>query len=472
MPKWQKCRDAVNGEDAIKARTTTYLPKLSGQDDQDYKDFILRAQFYNATGRTLDGLAGMLGRKPVIIQVPKGLEKYLDNVDGKGHSASQFILMCAKDALTTNWGGVLIDMPPTENVVSQKDFENLGLYAYMTYYKAEDSTNWLWKNQGRMQNLKYVILKEQTLVETGDYRTELKDYYRVLEIDANSNYKETLYNDKREVIEVAEPKNKNGSFKVIPFRFLSKTEEPEEPLLLDLVNVNLSHYRKSADLENGGHLTGVPTPWGQGFQPEIDPKTNKPKPFELGGSRFKYLPSGASLSYLEFGGNGCKLLQDMMNDDEVRMATLGARIIAQQKKGIESAETAKIHNSAENSVLADFANNLSEIFSDLLRIYLEWSSGTDLKPEDVKVTINTDFDIASMSPQELTALVALWQSGGIARSDMQKKLKEGEILDADRNLDEMNAEIEEEQKAKNPVPPPVEDDELPPVNNKEESNEK
>ena len=416
--------------------------------DDEYNDYILRAQFYNTTGRTLDGLAGMLGRKPVIIEVPEGMEKYLENVDGKGHSASQFILMCAKDALITGWGAVLVDMPQTEGVVSQSDFEKLGLYAYMTYYKAENCTNWLWQNKGRQQSLKYVILKEPTDVPTSDFLTETKDYYRVLEIDDSGNYRQTLYNDKSEPVEMTEPKNRSGNFKSLPFRFLAKTEVPEEPVLLDLVNVNLSHYRKSADLENGGHLTGVPTPWGQGFEPEIDPITQKPKPFELGGSRFKYLPSGASLSYLEFSGSGCQLLRTMMADDEERMATLGARIIAQQKKGVEAAETAKIHNSAENSVLADFANNLSEIFSQLLKIYLEWSTGTELKNEDVRVSINTDYDVATMSAQELTALVSLWQSGGIAKSDLFRNLKEGEILESDRNLDEMNSEIEEEQKSR------------------------
>ena len=91
---------------------------------------------------------------------------------------------------------------------------------------------------------------------------------------------------------------------------------------------------------------------------------------------------------------------------------------------------------------------MSQIFSRLLRIYLEWSTGADIPQEKVKVQINTDFDVSTMSAQELTTLVALWQSGGMAKSDLFRNLKEGEILDADRNLDEMNAEIDEEQQAR------------------------
>ena len=452
LPKWQKCRDAIAGEDAIKFKKEKYLPKPSGMDEADYKGYIGRAQFFNAGGRTLDGLAGMLNRKPAIITVPSGMEKYLDNVDGKGHTIQQFIDMCCKDVLTTNWGSVLVDMPKANNTKSQADVEKEGLYAYMVYYKAEASTKWKWETDGRSQHLRYVILKEPTVVDSeGEFNTQIKDYWRVLQIDKETgNYKQTLYDDKLIPIDEVEPKSKKGNFKELPFEFLSTNSEPEEPILSDLINVNLSHYRKSADYENGLHWTGVPTPFERGWTPETqyDDKGHEiaPTPMKLGGTQFLYFPSGTEqVGYLEFSGSGLSQIAHAMADDKDSMAVLGARIIANQKKGVESAETAKIHNSAENSVLASFANNMSQIFSRLLRIYLEWSTGTEIKQDDVKVQINTDFDIATMSATELTALVSLWQSGGIAKSDLFTNLKEGEILDADRNLDEMNAEIDEEQ---------------------------
>ena len=452
FPKWQKCRDAIAGEDEIKGKETTYLPKPSGMDDEDYAGYIGRAQFFNAGGRTLDGLAGLLNRKPAIIEVPEGMEKYLENVDGKGHTIQQFIDMCCKDVLTTGWGSVLVDMPRSENAVSQADFEKNGLYAYMVYYKAEASTKWRWETQGRQQHLKYVILKEPTVVDVeGEFNTQIKTYYRVLQIDTETgNYKQTLYDDKLIPIEEVEPKSKKGNFKEIPFEFLSTNSEPEEPLLSDLINVNLSHYRKSADYENGLHWTGVPTPFERGWTPETtydkDENEVAPKPMKLGGTQFLYFPSGTEqVGYLEFSGSGLSQIAHAMADDKDSMAVLGARIIANQKKGVESAETAKIHNSAENSVLASFANNMSQIFSRLLRTYLEWSTGTDIPQEEVKVHINIDYDVATMSATELTALVSLWQSGGIAKSDLFRNLKEGEILDSNRKLEEMNAEIDEEQ---------------------------
>lgn len=452
FPKWKKCRDVMKGEDAVKSFRELYLPRASGMDDNDYDSYLMRAQFFNASGRTLDGLYGMMFRKPVIYEVPEGMEVYLKNVDGKGHSLHQFVASSAKDALITNWGGVLIDMPKAENIVSQRDFEENDYYAYMTFYKAESIINWGYQISGRKQSFKYVIFREEVEVDVADYTTETKFYYRVCEIDDEGYYRQTLYNDNMQILEQTYPSGKNGKFKFIPFSFLSVKDEPEESMFDDMVNVNLSHFRKSADYENGLHWTGVPTPWSQGADVEtkIDANGNEvaASPLKLGGSIVVNLPAGASLHYLEFSGSGCGQLANAMQSDEERMAILGARIISAEKKGVEAAETARIHRAGENSVLAEFAINLSIIFSKLLKIYLEWSTGTELKDDEVKVKINTDYDVSAMNAQQITALVALWQSGGIAKSDLFDNLKEGEILSADRKLDEMNAEIDEEQSAK------------------------
>lgn len=446
----------MKGEDSVKGAREIYLPRPSGMDDSDYKSYLERAQFFNATGRTLDGLFGMMFRKPVMYEVPEGMEVYLQNIDGKGHSLNQFVASSAKDTLVTGWGGVLIDMPKAENIVSQRDFEENNFYAYMTFYKAETIIKWRWQENGRQQSLKYVVFREKVEVDVADYTTETKFYYRVCEIDEEGYYRQTLYNDNNEIIEQTYPSDKNGKFRFIPFYFLSEEDEPEESMFDDMVSVNLSHFRKSADYENGLHWTGVPTPWSQGADVStviVGGKEVAEEPLKLGGTVVLNLPAGASLQYLEFSGSGCNQLANAMQSDEERMAILGARIISHEKKGVESAETAKIHHMGEDSVLAKFAINLSIIFSKLLKIYLEWSTGTELQDKEVKVKINTDYDVSTMNSSQITALVALWQSGGIAKSDLFDNLKEGEILSADRKFDEMNAEIDEEQQARMSILP-------------------
>ena len=321
-PIWQKCRDAVAGEDEVKLNGEIYLPKPSGMTDEDYSAYKVRAQFFNATGRTLDGFAGMINRKPPIVTVPKGMENYLNNVDGNGHTLAQFIDMVCRDVLTTNWGSILVDMPSTDSVKSQADKDNSGLYPYMAYYKAEASINFYYETVGRFNQLKYVILKEPTITrKPGAYTTEVKDYYRVLEIDENGKYRQTLYNDRCEIVKSVNPRTKKGEFDYIPFSFMSSKNEPDKPIMLDLVNVNFSHYRKSADHENGLHWTGVPTPFERGWMPEdkYNEKTGQLEaadPIKLGGTQFLCFPPGTEqVSYLEFSGSGLTQISNAMRED-------------------------------------------------------------------------------------------------------------------------------------------------------------
>ena len=446
-PLWQKARDVVRGEESVKEKGKTYLPRPSGMDDDDYRGYKDRAQFFNAAGRTLDGLSGMMNRKPPMVTVPEGLEKYLENVDGKGHSLNQFVNFCIRENLITNWGGILVDAPKMDGVVSQAEFERKNLQAYLTYYPAESVINWHFNTDGRQQYIDYVIFKETVEERTSNYATETKVYHRVCEIDEEGYYKQTLYDDKDEILSEVYPQNQNGRYRQIPFFFLSPSGVPDVPLLNDLINVNLSHYRKSADYENGLHWTGIPTPWVQGVDvDEVNGKASEP--LKLGGCTALYLPSGASMHYLEFSGSGCSQLAAAMKADEDRMAILGARIISQERNGVEAAETAKIHRAGENSVLAEIAINLSIVFRKLLKIYLDWTVGKDIPQKDIDVQINTDYDVSTMSPAELTALVSLWQSGGISKRDLFRNLKDGEIIASDRDFDEMNTEIDEEQMAR------------------------
>ena len=47
--------DFAAGEDAVHAARTTYLPKLKGESDDDYKSRLARTPFFNATGARLAG---------------------------------------------------------------------------------------------------------------------------------------------------------------------------------------------------------------------------------------------------------------------------------------------------------------------------------------------------------------------------------------------------------------------------------
>src|SRR5262245_44710194 len=89
---WQRCRDVLAGSDAVKAQGERYLPRLLGQGIvvfegrqlNEYEVYKQRADFYEATGRTLQGLLGALFRRDPQVTVPEAMRPQLDDVTGTG----------------------------------------------------------------------------------------------------------------------------------------------------------------------------------------------------------------------------------------------------------------------------------------------------------------------------------------------------------------------------------------------------
>src|SRR5436853_903393 len=70
LPAWQRARDVLAGEDAVKAAGERYLPRLDSQSDGEYAAFRERASFFNATARTAEGYVGLIFRRPPFVRTP------------------------------------------------------------------------------------------------------------------------------------------------------------------------------------------------------------------------------------------------------------------------------------------------------------------------------------------------------------------------------------------------------------------
>jgi hypothetical protein len=79
---WGCARDLLAGEDAVKARTIAYLPRLDNQTDADYAMYLARAWFYNATARTHETLMGQVFRKSGRLVLPEGVPTLAQAVQG------------------------------------------------------------------------------------------------------------------------------------------------------------------------------------------------------------------------------------------------------------------------------------------------------------------------------------------------------------------------------------------------------
>lgn len=448
IERWERCRDAADGQDAIHARGEKYLPKLKDQTPTEYDAYKGRAVFYNATWRTIAGLLGMLFRKPPHVEVAKSVEPLLDDVTMSGVPFHLFVQDVCEEALKVGRLGVLVDFPQVDaKNLTQADAKQQNLRPLMATYRAESIINWRYGQVNNATVLTMVVLKECEMVPKDEFEQKAEDRWRVLDI-AGGKYRVRVFKmegDKQvQIGGDVFPMMASKNLDYIPFTFVStddNTAEIDEPPLIDLVNLNLSHYRSSADFEHGAHFTGLPTPWIAGFTPTMDAQGKPTQQLYIGStSAWIFSDPDAKAAFLEFSGEGLGALERSMEAKEKLMAIIGARMLEQQKKAPETVESQQNQRKGEESMLAASSQSISISITRALKWFSEWA-GADA--EAVEFELNRDFYATPMSPQMLTALVTSWQQGAFSDETLFTKLQQGEIVAHDRTLEEEQAAIEE-----------------------------
>lgn len=432
LPLWRKCRDVAQGQEAVHKRGEAYLPRLEGQGDDDYRAYLGRALFYNATQRTIDGLRGLMFRKPPLVTAPSGLGDLVDDLTGFGEPLQAVAETIAGEVLTVGRMGLLVDFPAAApDVVTRAEAEAGGRRPFWALYGTEDIVNWRIGRVAGRASLTRVVLSENGDGEEGGARL------RVLEIDDDGIYRQRLYVRAAEGPDAGrwslageiEPVMDGEPLTRIPFVFFgsrSARADVGKPPLLDLVNVNLSHYRTTADLEHGAHYTGLPTPVVSGQRLGDD------EALAIGAGEAWVLESkDARAYYLEFRGEGLGVLERLLDRKEGQMAALGARMLAPEKRAAETAETAGLRRMGENSALAAMAQSLSLGLTRALAFTRDWAG----LGGDVSVEINRDYLPRPMDAQALTALVEAWQKGALGFTDLHRNLVRGEVIAPDRDAE-------------------------------------
>lgn len=414
FPQWQRTRDAIGGIDMLRQRIRDYIPKLSGYESDEYDAYVNRACWYGATGRTVSGLVGSIMRKAPTITAPDDLVKQFENITLTGVTLTGFIKLLLNQVIGIGRAGVLLDVPP----------EKTGLQTpYFVMYKAEQIIDWPDSPLPWMTERPYVTLREYLHNEDDENNPIVQ--LKLLAIDEHGKYVIQLYRKGEKGFEAYKkpvyPKRRGEMLTFIPFCFFNEeslSASPSKSSLLDLVDVNLSHFRNSADLENGRHWLGSPQPWVTG-----EPVPQKPLPIGNGQAWF-FQNELAKVGMLEFTGQGLSSLENALTTKEGLMAVLGARLLEARQKQVEATDTVQLRQAGETSILQSTGLTTSQGITQLCKWSAEWQG---LESKEIAVNLNTDFLEQSLTGPELVALVQSWQNGAISHDTLYYNLERGEV---------------------------------------------
>jgi hypothetical protein len=438
---WRTLRDVMSGERAIKSAGQRYVPRLEGQNDVEFRAYVDRGFFYNATARTVSGYLGMIFRRDPAVKLPDGgsvlgktLRAFSNDCDLQGKEIEAYAREVVSEVAVTGRAGTLIDW--------LGDGEDR---AYWSLYRAEDILNWREQRiNGRLQ-LTLVVLREVNwntphfdgsndvvdltrfvearaaqirvlkLVESSELgsdgaKSAGKNYRYVVEIwgrdEADGNESTA---DKLTLLETLVPTRRGKPLPNIPFVFhgpsLSRAAVEPSPIS-DLVAANLGHYRMNVDFKHGMHYTALPTAWIAGFKAD--------SALRIGSSAAWVTETlGATAGFLEFKGDGLRAFERAMDRVERLLAVLGARLLESQKRVSESAEALQLRQAADSSIIAGISIAISKSLNHALRWLYWWHSTEEhpdqVSPEQVMIELNRDFDVVRLAGKEIQALVMAWQ---------------------------------------------------------------
>ena len=448
-PLWALVGDCVEGAAAIKKGAQKYLPKPNPEDTGSenaarYSAYVERASFVNFTDHTKAGLMGLVFSKPAVKEFPEPVQYAIDDANGAGLSLEQLTRDAIGETLEAGRYGLLVDYPDAPAGLSVADTAALNLRANILPYKPKSIVNWRSGRVGGVSMLTLVVLAED-IEKVGDdgFSVECKTYYRVLVLE-DGVYKQRLYNEKNELVDLGNgeteiiPRNAQGEpWQEIPFTFIgSENNDPtvDKSPLLDIANVNIAHYRNSADYEESCFMVGQPTPYVAGLTASWAKEILKGGVI-LGSRTAWVLPTGASAGLLQASPNQMPL--EGMKEKEGQLIKIGAKIIT-DASGQETAEGAKIRFAGSTSQLGLIVSNVESAIIKALNWAAEFMGGQG----EIKYTLNRQFYDATLDPNMIVAGIQLLDRAVIARSDMQALLRRAGMVRDNRTDEEIDAEAE------------------------------
>lgn len=442
-PDWLLIKTLQEGQRALVLAGEMFLPKLTGQSEKEYTAYIKRGNLFNATARTMTGLVGAIIRKKATVKVPSTID--LEDLTISSQTIDEVIRVITENIMSNGFYGVLVDMPPKEQGMDR-------VSPYMAPYSALDILNWRTQKIGSDEKLVMVTLleSEQVVSPADPFSFEEKQIIRVCFIDpVDGNYKQEKYRkderkgSKEQWVKEEEtiiPVKQGIPLKEIPFVFISANgcyPVPSKPPMLDLANLNIKHWQLSTDYYHGLHFCAMPTPWAAGF------KTGQN--LYIGATKAWISDEvNAKCGYLEFTGQGIAAIEKGLDKIERQMAVAGARLLEEQKVGVEAAETVRMRSSGDVATMSSIVGAVEEGTKKALTFMSEWSAADSGK---VEVTMNRQFVSQQLSPQQITALLQSVQAGQISQDTFLYNLQVGEVLPPDRTIEDEKKMIEAERPA-------------------------
>jgi len=420
--------DLYGGRDALYTNRKLYVPQLGDQDDDDYDAMVSRAPVYVLYPAIVEGFLGSIFTKPPQKVLPD--DEIYDNIDLLGNNIDEYSTEVVRQVLKQGFCASIVD------------YSTIKKQPFFKFIKPESFVSFKVETVDDAPRVTRFIFKEELERDNplNEFETDTYDKYTVLDI-YNGTYRVRIYETNENSVEQIGvdifPKKNVKSLDRIPI-IIHGTDANNYDIhrsrLQDISDLNISVFQRTVDQVHMLHYTALPTPYITGIDAD-DPNV----PTTIGPQSIWLISNPESqVGLLEFNGTSATAHQDFINAIKEIMASIGAQLLKDQGISRETATSVLIRNNSQTITISAIVNNITLQMTQLLNIFTDWAQ---LPTDDIEYTLNADLIRVDMDANGQIALVKSWMDSAISKPSMFAKLKEGEIVPADRTFEEEEALI-------------------------------
>lgn len=391
--EWQLCRDAMEGEGAIKARGDHYLIEPTGYSTLEpdsrkaaYRSYLSRAIFPNWMAASVGAMIGIIHGREINITIPDAMMYLWEDADGQGLPLEAFHRRITREMLIIGSYAVLTDAP--------RD----GGDPYMVGYRRDKVINW---------DNDWWVLDETTMRRDG-FAWEQLERYLVLGI-GEGGYAPILMDETGQLLEEIQVRARGGGFLPrIPFAIgnaLDLSPRIEAPPLIGIARAALDYYQMSADQRIALYMGANPTLL----------VINGEAPQAVGAGVVHVMNGTSDLEpdmrYVEATNGGVVERRAEMQCAQQQAVMAGARLFEQTAAGQESGEAKRLRYASETATLVSIAQNSCLLLERSLK---NVAMIMGLPENDIVVEAPTDLMDRTLSPTEFAALFGVYAQGGMS----------------------------------------------------------
>jgi hypothetical protein len=386
----------------------------SGENCARFEQYLARAVYYNATGRTLKGLLGLAFAKDPQVKAPAALDDVLAGPRRRGHDLGATHARHARRGREDRACRPARRFPEDRRRDVSRAGDG-GRRAAHRHLLPGDRHHQL-AHDGRWQPGETFPRRTRRKARQADgvFGEKCETQYRALILE-DGVYRVEIWRKKKETAggkdeyviaePVAYPMGGNGAqLTEIPFTFVgSKTNgiAINKAPIYDIADVNIAHYRNSADYEDSVYISGQPQFWIAGLDEAWRDHLEKTG---------LYMARAASCRCREWRLRACCRRSRIRSRKRRWIERKGkwrrsARASSSRQR-IKTATQQESEDTVANSVLSLCCDNVSAAYTSAL----EWVVDVrECRPARSPSSIATDFTKFSIAPEELNALVAAVQ---------------------------------------------------------------